>query len=363
MTSKQLIFSVIGARPHFVKAAPFMDAMRASRYRVLTIHSGQHYDPNMSDIFFQELGMPAPDLNLGIGSGSHAYQTAQVLTGIENLISEYVPEAVVVFGDTNTTLGAALAAAKEYVPLVHVEAGVRCGNRKMPEEINRSLIDNMSNFLACPSELAVANLKSEGVTGRIENVGDVMYDTFLKAYEASESNPIDLCAYGVAAGRYMLATLHRESVTASADLLKQILDTLGSFDCPVILPMHPRTRACLTVAGIAIDRSDGLIIIEPVGYIEMINLLRCARLVLTDSGGLQKEAFWAGVPCVTLMNETTWTEIVDVGWSILSGLDPNRILSAVARFETHPPSPLADRAHLYGPRGAAQRLVRSLGWL
>lgn len=361
--SRTVIFSVIGARPHFVKAAPFMEAMRTSPHRVMTIHSGQHYDPNMSDIFFRELGMPTPDVNLDVGSGSHAHQTAQVLISVENLLQEHKPEAVVVYGDTNTTLGAALAAAKEYVPLIHIEAGVRCGNRHMPEEINRALIDNMSNVLACPSELAVDNLQREGVTGRIENVGDFMYDTFVKAQAAAAGATFDLSAYGVDEGGYMLATLHREETTASAELLKGVLDALGSLDHPVILPMHPRTRACLTAAGVPLERPDGLKILEPVGYIEMVNLLMRSRMVLTDSGGLQKEAFWAGVPCVTLMNETTWTEIIDAGWSILTGLHPESIRAAVARFEQNPPPALADRTKLYGPIGAARRLVESMGWM
>lgn len=361
--SRSTILSVIGARPHFVKAAPFMEAMKGSPHRVITVHSGQHYDPNMSDIFFRELGMPNPDLNLGVGSGSHAYQTAQVLIGIEKLLHEHKPEAVVVYGDTNTTLGAALAAAKEYVPLVHIEAGVRCQNRRMPEEINRALIDNMSNFLACPSQLAVKNLQKEGVAGRIENVGDFMYDTFVKAQSAAAAAPFDLNSYGVVDGGYMLATLHREETTASTEVLQGVLDTLGSLEYPVLLPMHPRTRACLTAAGIPIERADGLTILDPVGYIEMVNLLTHARLVLTDSGGPQKESFWAGLPCVTLMNETTWTEIIDVGWSILAGLRPDSIRAAVADFQETSPPVLAERSSLYGPPGAARRLVESLGWL
>ena len=360
---RSVILSVIGARPHFVKAAPFMEAMSASPHRVLTVHSGQHYDSNMSDIFFRELGMPIPEVNLGVGSGTHAQQTAQVLIGVEKLLHEHKPEAMVVYGDTNTTLGAALAAAKEYIPVIHIEAGVRCGNRAMPEEINRGLIDNMSSFLACPSDLSVENLREEAVTGRIENVGDFMYDTFVKAQAAAAGATFDLSAYGVVEGGYMLATLHREETTASVEVLKCVLDALGSLDHPVILPMHPRTRACLTAAGIPMERPDGLKILEPVGYIEMVNLLMRSRMVLTDSGGLQKEAFWAGVPCVTLMNETTWTEIIDAGWSILTGLRPDSIRAAVTDFEATPPAPIADRTSLYGRTGAALRLVKSLGWV
>lgn len=359
-----IIFSIIGARPHFVKAAPFMEAMKESKHDIFTIHSGQHYDHSMSDVFFKDLGMPTPNVNLGIGSGTHAEQTSGVMIGVEKLVREMSPAGVVVYGDTNTTLGAALAAAKEYVPLIHIEAGVRCRNRRMPEEINRALIDNMSNFLACSSKQAVENLRNEGVTGHIQNVGDFMYDTFFKAQAAAAGAPFDLQSYGgVVEGGYMLATLHREETTASAEVLQRVLDTLGSLEYPVLLPMHPRTRACLTAAGIPFERSDGLKILEPVGYIEMVNLLTHARLVLTDSGGLQKESFWAGIPCITLMNETTWTEIVDAGWSILTGLCPESILAAVAAFEGTPPPALEDRTGLYGPTGAARRLVESLGWL
>lgn len=363
MSTQKTIFSVIGARPHFVKAAPFMEAMKESQHRVMTIHSGQHYDTNMSDIFFQELGMPTPEVNLGIGSGSHAQQTAEVLIGVEKLLLEHKPEALVVYGDTNTTLGAALAAAKEYIPVVHIEAGVRCGNRAMPEEINRGLIDNISSFLACPSDLAVENLRKEGVTGHIENVGDFMYDTFVKAQAQAAKAPFELSTYGVAEGNYMLATLHREEITASAEVLNGVLDALGSLEYPVILPMHPRTRACLTGAGLPLERTDGLRIVEPVGYLEMVNLLMRSRMVLTDSGGLQKEAFWARVPCVTLMNETTWTEIIDAGWSTLTGLRPDSIRAAVNHFEASPPCTITDLTSLYGPTGAARRLVKNLGWV
>ena len=361
--SRNIIFSVIGARPHFVKAAPFMEAMRASAYKVVTVHSGQHYDSNMSDIFFRELAMPNPDINLGVGSGSHAYQTSKVLIGIEKLLYEYNPEAVVVYGDTNTTLAAALAAAKEYIPLVHIEAGVRCGNRRMPEEINRTLIDNMSNFLACPSDLAVSNLRSEGVTGVVENIGDFMYDTFVKAQVAAKTASFDLNTYGVIEGQYYLATLHREETTASPDVLRSVLDTLDTLDFPVILPMHPRTRSVMDAACISTEMFNGLKIIEPVGYLEMVNLLVRARLTLTDSGGLQKESFWAGVPCITLMNETTWSEIVDVGWNILSGLSADRIRVAVDQFEKNSLPSLLNRAKLYGEVGSANRLVKSLGWI
>lgn len=361
--ASETVFSIIGARPHFVKAAPFMQAMRASSHRVFTIHSGQHYDTNMSDIFFQQLNMPEPDVNLGVGSGSHAYQTAEVMKAVEDLILEMKPKAVVVFGDTNTTLGAALAAAKQYVQVIHIEAGVRCGNRHMPEEINRSLIDDMSDVLACPSDVAIRNLENEGKADGAINIGDFMYDTFLGAQEETKRANIDLSKYGIKDGRYMLSTLHREEATASAERLSQVLATLGDLGDPLILPMHPRTRALLEREGIAIERSDGLRIIEPVGYIEMVGLLNGSKMVLTDSGGLQKEAFWAGKPCVTLMKETAWVETIEIGWNILTGLDPERIRQAVSQFNNTPPEPPAAVTDLYGEAGAAERLVKHLGWV
>lgn len=361
--TQDVIFSVVGARPHFVKAAPFMEAMQASKHKVFTIHTGQHYDRNMSDVFFAELGLPEPDINLGIGSGTHAVQTAAVLTGVEKLLLDLNPIGVVVYGDTNTTLGAALAAAKQYVPVVHVEAGVRCGNRRMPEEINRGIIDNISDFLCCPSALAVDNLRREGLTQGVHNIGDFMYDTFLKALAAAEDSDFDLSRFNVSSGEFVLSTLHREETTASPEILRSVLDTLGGLDRHVVLPMHPRTRVCLERAGISIERTDGLKIVEPVSYLEMISLLRHARLVITDSGGVQKEAYWAGVPCVTLMRETTWPETIDAGWNILTGLDPEAIKSAVASYLTSPQDQKCSRPEVYGAPGAALRMVQSLGWV
>lgn len=337
-----------------------MEAMRDSRHRIFTVHTGQHYDHNMSDLFFAELGLPTPDVNLGVGSGTHGAQTAAVLLGVEDLLLEYKPAAVVVYGDTNTTLGAALAAAKYYIPIVHIEAGVRCGNRRMPEEINRGVIDNISDFLCCPSALAVENLRKEGLGYRAHNIGDFMYDTFLKAQAAAKQSDMELGSYGVSSGEFFLATLHREDTTASLDVLISVLDTLGTLEYPVLLPMHPRTRAFLMKSGIPMHRSDALKIIEPLGYLHIVSLLHHARLVLTDSGGLQKEAFWASVPCVTLMRETAWPETIDSGWNILSGLNSTDIRAAVTGFLN---SQLSQKPpEVYGPPGAALRMVKMLGW-
>lgn len=351
------VFSVVGARPHFVKASPFMKAMTETTTEVITVHTGQHYDVNMSEVFFRELGLPTADYNLGVGSGTHADQTAAVLTRVEELMIRMEPEAVVVYGDTNSTLGAALAAAKLYIPVVHVEAGVRCANRRMPEEINRKVIDHVSDYLICPSELAVRNLEREGVSRGVMNVGDLMYDTFLAAQDAAMSIDPAHRRYGVEPGEYYLSTLHREATTASIPTLRAVLDTLGALDRPVLLPVHPRTRARIAEAGLPLERADQLVLIEPVGYLEMVSLLKDARRVLTDSGGVQKEAYWAGVPCVTLMTETTWPETIDAGWNVLVGLDPDAIRAAV-----HEELPGGERSDVYGAPGAADRMVEMLGW-
>lgn len=358
-----MIFSVVGARPHFVKASPLMNALKNSAMDVFSIHTGQHYDANMSDIFYQELGISSPDVNLGIGSGTHAEQTSAVLTGVERLLLEMKPSAVVVYGDTNSTLGAALAAAKYYVPVVHIEAGVRCGNRRMPEEINRRVIDHVSDVLACPSELAVNNLAREGVVEGVLNVGDFMYDTFLMAKEIASSYSFSLDRLGLCSGEdFVLATIHREESTASAATLSRILDELEEMGFPVVLPLHPRSRSVLETANIPLERSDSLRIVPPVGYLEMMFLLSHAKVVVTDSGGLQKEAYWAGVPCVTLMNETTWPETIDAGWNVLVDLQSDSICDAIRDFTGDAAPVGTDRPEVYGAPGAAQRLVNALGW-
>ncbi len=283
--------------------------------------------------------------------------------GVEKLILEHRPEAVVVYGDTNTTLGAALAAAKLYVPIVHIEAGVRCGNMRMPEEINRGIIDKISSYLACPSDLSVENLAKEGITKGVHNVGDFMYDTFLKAEAAAKAAPVILDDYGVKEGAFFLSTLHREETTRSPETLAAVLDALGSFDYPTLLPMHPRTRSCLKEAGIPIERKDNLKILEPIGYLEMVSLMLRSKMLLTDSGGVQKEALWAGVPCVTLMNETTWTETIDAGWNALTGLDPQKIKETATHFLQNPPPAIADVTSFYGPEGSARRVAEHMGWL
>jgi UDP-GlcNAc3NAcA epimerase len=356
-SARQTVLTVVGARPHFVKAFPLLRAMRHSAVRHVVVHTGQHYSAGLSEVFFQDLQLPEPDHRLEVGSGTHAEQTSRVLLGVERIILETKPSSVVVFGDTNSTLGAALAAAKYYYPVVHIEAGVRCGRRHMPEEINRTLIDRISDVLVVPSELAVRNLEAEGIRKGVINLGDFMYDTFLAVRAAVGDDTSTLERFGLSPGGYFLSTIHREATTQDPDTLARLLATLGGLGTPTILPMHPRTQARLRDAGRWSDRIGDLRIVEPQGYADMMRLLLHSAKVFTDSGGLQKEAFWAGVPCVTLMDETTWPETIDAGWNVMTGTRTDEIVAAAAA-----PRPVGARPEVYGPPGAADRLVAVMGW-
>lgn len=358
MPNHDVVLSVIGARPHFVKAFPLMREFAARRTRHYIIHTGQHYDERMSQIFFDELAMPVPDVNLGVGSGTHAEQTSKIMIGVEKVLLEVQPKAVIVFGDTNSTLAAAISAAKHYYPLVHIEAGVRGANRRMPEELNRVLVDHISNHLICPSELAVKNLANEGIRTGVLNLGDLMYDSFLAAQATARARSTALRDFQLQSGGYLLATIHREASTESLDTLLGLLRTLDRLGETVLLPLHPRTRAKLKAAGVEPAAGGGLRIVDPLGYLDLLEVLRNARKVVTDSGGLQKEAYWSGVPCVTMMSDTAWSETVAVGWNTLVGLDSARIQAAVAAsFDRGRPRP-----EIYGAPGAARRLVEAMDW-
>lgn len=360
---KKIIFSIVGARPHFVKASPFLDAMKDSSYEVFTIHTGQHYDQNMSDVFFKELNLPKPKINLGVGSGTHASQTAKVMTRVEELILRHQPEAVVVYGDTNTTLGSALASSKLYIPTVHIEAGVRCFNQRSPEEINRKIIDHISNFLVCPSKLAVDNLKNEGLTKGVEFLGDFMYDSFLKAQKAALIQEFNLSKYCLKSNNFILSTIHREKITSSPEKLNQILNTFSELELPVILPIHPRTKSVLQKEGYKIESYGNLKIINPVSYLEMMNLLSNSKLVITDSGGLEKEAYWSAKPCITLMEETTWIETINLGWNTLVGIDVQKIKQKCKEYINKSINEFGERPLIYGKEGAAKRFVKSMNWI
>jgi UDP-N-acetylglucosamine 2-epimerase len=346
------IVTVVGARPQFIKAAAVSRRIRTLHREVL-VHTGQHYDYQMSGVFFEGLDLPPVDINLGVGSGSHGAQTARMLTGIEDVLVTQKPDWVLVYGDTNSTAAASLAASKLHIPVAHVEAGLRSFNRRMPEEINRVITDHVSSLLLCPSATAVRNLSAEGVVTNVHLVGDVMLDVLNWARERLGGAPTVLRRVGVTERRYLLATLHRSENTDDRTRLTSIVSALNVLAEPVVFPVHPRTRKALAEAGL--PTGSHVLMIDPVSYLEMVALVGNARLVITDSGGLQKEAYWLGSPCVTLRDETEWIETVDAGWNVLVGADRARITSAVTNFV-----PPATRPALYGSGCAATRCVELL---
>jgi len=346
------VVSIVGARPQFVKAAVMSRAIRRRHDEVL-VHTGQHYDAEMSAVFFDQMGIPAPEVQLESGSGTHAQQTAAMLVGIERVLVEHEPDWVVTFGDTNSTLAGALAAAKLHVQVAHVEAGLRSFNWRMPEEINRVLVDRMSAALFCPSETAVANLRREGIVNGVHLVGDVMAEALLDAVAAARSRSQILDSCSVTDGNYLLATVHRAENTDDLERLSRIVAALDAAGEPVVFPVHPRTRRGLDQLGY--EPPGHVRIVPPLGYLDMVRLLVGARMVLTDSGGLQKEAYWTGIPCVTLRGETEWVETVRAGWNLLAGADTSVILEAVRTYR-----PPQERPELYGGIGVAGRCVTLL---
>ena len=369
------IVSVVGARPQFIKAAPVCHALREAGHDEVLVHSGQHFDHGMSQVFFDELGIPAPDYNLGVGGGGHGRMTGQMLGLLEELLVEIAPDAVLVYGDTNTTLAAALAAAKLHLPIAHVEAGLRSFNRAMPEEINRVLTDHVSTWLFCPTDAAVENLAAEGIVRGVHQVGDVMLDTarhFAERVDAAEV----AARFGVTPGGFYLATVHRAATTDDPAVLEGVVGALSTLDKPVLWPVHPRTRKALAAGGGNVARSavhgppgagggspvpdgaPGLYMLDPLSYLETNGLLRASAALLTDSGGMQKEAYFFGVPCVTLREETEWVETVTSGWNRLVGSDPARIAEAVDTLAAggaaaHP----AERPAFYGDGHAADTIA------
>ena len=357
------IVTVVGARPQFVKAAVVSRAIAAApaaglpAIEELIVHTGQHYDDNMSDVFFREMRIPEPACNLGIGGALHGEMTGRMLAGIEQVLLERKPDAVLVYGDTNSTLAGALAAAKLHIPVAHVEAGLRSFNRRMPEEINRLLADHISSWLFCPTATAVRNLEREGLpAARVLNVGDVMYDAAIYYSSlAAPSAAVEALVRGLDRGFY-LATVHRAENTDDPARLAAIVEALDELAArrAVVLPLHPRTSKQLEALSI---RPRAVRIIEPVGYFDMLHLLQRCRAVLTDSGGLQKEAYFFRKPCVTMRDETEWLELVEGGYNALAGADRARILGALERLEGAAPD---WDARLYGDGDAGGRIVRRL---
>lgn len=354
-----IVATIVGARPQFIKAAPLSATLRSEGIQEYLVHTGQHYDQGLSKVFFEDLAIPEPDVNLGVGSGPHGWQTGQILERVERVLQEVVPDWVVVFGDTNSTLAGALAACKLRLALAHVEAGLRSYNRDMPEEHNRVLTDHCADLLLCPTEQAVDNLRREGLIEGVRLVGDPMYDAALRFAERAAERSTALEDLGLTAGDYYLATVHRPQNTDDPEALAGIMSALVQLDRPVVFPVHPRTRKCLDELPPDWPGSgepDDLLLIEPVGYLDMLSLTRNARLVLTDSGGLQKEAYFYAVPCVTLRDETEWVETVEAGWNVLAGAAPNAILEAVNQHAW----PSGRPARLYGDGAAASAIVAEL---
>ena len=344
------VVTIVGARPQFIKASALSRELR-KRHEEILVHTGQHYDYAMSGVFFDGLDIPSPEVNLAVGSGSHGQQTGAMLQGIEQVLLSTRPDRVVVFGDTNSTLAGALAASKLHVPVVHVEAGLRSFNRRMPEEVNRVIADHLSDLLLCPSETAVSNLTAEGITKNVHLVGDIMLDVINGAKPlVSVKREALLARLGLRDRRYLLATVHRSENTDDLERLSAILNAFNAVDEPILFPIHPRARQAITLANQTLKEHVRLI--EPLGYFEMITLAASARLVLTDSGGLQKEAFWLGVPCVTLRDETEWVETVESGWNTLAGASTERILQAVRSF-----APPASSTPLYGNGTVATKCI------
>jgi UDP-GlcNAc3NAcA epimerase len=379
------IATIIGARPQFIKAAAVSRSIAEYNEKLhsnqspmtqhpspideVVIHTGQHYDDGMSAIFFRELEIPEPDYNLNIGSGSHGLQTGQMLIAIEDVLIKQKPDWVLIYGDTNSTLAGALAAAKLHIPIAHVEAGLRSFNRLMPEEVNRVVADQLSDLLFCPSQVAFDNLAAEGISlpltphvshfkPHVVITGDVMADSLQFAAKKASTNSDILTHLELQPKGYLLATIHRAENTDDLDRLGNIIEALSDLAEKefVVLPIHPRTRKILNDNfALRLTPHPSLKIIDPVGYFDIIALEKSARIILTDSGGMQKEAYWLKVPCITLRDETEWIETVEMGWNILTGADHDKIIVAVRTFKTpseHPP--------LYGDGNAAERIVKIL---
>ena len=350
------IVTVVGARPQFIKAAVVARALPQQGITESIVHTGQHYDTYMSDVFFEELDIPKPNHNLGIGGGTHGQNTGRMVEAIEALLLENRPDALLVYGDTDSTLAGALAAVKLHVPVAHVEAGLRSFNRRMPEELNRILTDHSADILFAPTDLAVQNLDHEGIAGdRVHNVGDVMYDAALFYGEKAEQESKILDHRGLAPGEYVLATVHRAENTDDPERLGAIIDGFAAGDMRIVLPLHPRTKARLEHFSLSLP--SNVLTLEPVGYLDMVMLEKHARLIATDSGGVQKEAFFHKVPCVTLRSETEWVELVDAGWNrIVDPRDSGSVLRGLSEMKNSAPEDVEP----YGDGSAGARIAEIL---
>jgi len=346
------IVSIIGARPQFIKAATVSRFIRTGiGINEILLHTGQHYDQNMSDIFFRELDIPEPAYNLGIGSGSHAFQTGEMVKGIEDFLLKEKPEWTLIYGDTNSTLAGALASVKLHIPVAHIEAGLRSFNRIMPEEINRIVADRISDLLFAPTQTAINNLKNEGLSEITVFSGDVMLDSVLYYKDKVLRNPDQIKIKNLPA-KYLLATIHRAENTDNIENLKTLFLALSTASLPVVLPIHPRTKKIISDT---ITIAPNIMIIEPVGYLEMLKLTMDSFKVVTDSGGLQKEAYFLKKQCITIRSETEWVETLHDNWNIVTGIDPEKILKAI-----YAPTPLSKQKDEFGNGSAAEIIVNKL---
>ena len=345
------ITCIVGARPQFIKLAPFLDAARKAGHSVRTVHTGQHYDDEMSDVFFRDLDIPSPDLNLGIGSESQAVQTARMMEGLEKDILEHTPDWVVVFGDTNSTLAGALSAAKTGTPSAHIEAGLRSFNRAMPEEINRLVSDHLCDLLFVPSDQGMVNLQKEGLTEKAIRTGDIMADVLSQFSQRLPENI--LTNYNVGTGEYYLMTLHRPASVDDPDMLRWMLDQVAKLGENVLFPAHPRTRKAIEKNEIKV--ADAIQLLPALSYLEFQALQAKARGILTDSGGIQKEAYIWKVPCFTLRTETEWTETVEAAWNTIVVPGEGDLAKAVAEWRKPAEHPL-----LYGDGKSAETIIEHL---
>ncbi|MHC2999662.1 non-hydrolyzing UDP-N-acetylglucosamine 2-epimerase [Microbacterium sp. HJ5] len=347
------VMSVVGARPQFVKLAPIAHAAARAGVEHIIVHTGQHYDPLLSDVFFSDLGIPAPDVHLGVGSGSHGVQTGAMLGALDAVILEHDPDWVLVYGDTNSTLAATVSAVKLHVPVAHLEAGLRSFNRRMPEEHNRVLTDHAADLLLAPTEVAVGHLASEGLADRTVLVGDVMTDVLFGVREQAPQEPGIIAELGLRRGEFFVATIHRADNTDDPARLREIVDAFSGLDKPIVLLAHPRVRARAIELGVELS-GGSLMVHDPLPYPDLIATVLASAGVVTDSGGLQKEAFLLRVPCTTVRTETEWVETVDLGWNVLAQ-GATEIAAAVSR-----PQPAATDATPYGDGRAADRVISEL---
>lgn len=355
------VLTVVGARPQFIKAAPISKALvELSSLQEVMVHTGQHYDPNMSQSFFDELDIGVPSHNLEVAGGSHGYQTGEMLKRLEPIVNDEKPDLILVYGDTNSTLAAALTAAKLCIPLAHVEAGLRSFNRAMPEEVNRVLTDHMSSLLFCPTSAAVKNLEREGIVGNVSITGDVMYDVALQFSDKSKRKSTVLTDLGLQKYNYILATIHRAENTDRVEFLSNIFQALETMseEMDVVVPLHPRTRKMLTSYGL-LEQFHGIKFTQPVGFLDMIALESHAKLIVTDSGGVQKEAYFHRVSCVTLRTETEWIETVEAKWNMLVNVSSTTVIREAllaSLSSTTERTPIDD----YGDGSASAKIVQIL---